>query len=75
MTNIDDPIEQILAALKECIADPDFVGSAHGNEAYRAAHKWLDSHKASSTDSFYQEVQVAVVKYAEIEKVLAMGDE
>jgi hypothetical protein len=64
----DNAVRPSLLVLKESIADPSFVGSGRSNEAHRTAHRWLNSHKASSTDSFYQQVQAAVVEYAKLGK-------
>src|SRR5258707_617084 len=56
----DDAVRPSLLVLKESIANPSFVGSARSKEAYRTAHNRLNSYQASSTDSFYQQVQAAV---------------
>lgn len=66
----DEAIMPSLLVLEESITDPSFVGSAYSEEAYRTAHTWLNSYKASSADSFYHRVQTVVVKYAKLQSGL-----
>lgn len=68
MKKRNDAVKPSLRVLKESIADPSYVGSARSEQAYRVAHKWLNSYKASSTDLFYGHVQTAVVAYAKLRK-------
>ena len=70
----DDAVKASLLVLEDSIADPSFVGSAHSDEAYRTAHSWLNTYQPSSADSFYQQVQAAVVEYAKIKAALDEGD-
>jgi hypothetical protein len=73
--NIEDKaVRPSLFVLLESIADHSFVGSARSDEAYRLAHKWLNSYQPSSADSFYKQVQAAVVEYAKIKNTLGEGD-
>jgi hypothetical protein len=70
----DQAVRQSLLAFQESILGPSYVGSAHSDEAYRTAHSWLNTYQPSSADSFYQQVQAAVVEYAKIKAALDEGD-
>ena len=74
MMNTDETIKATLTMLEDCIEDPDFVGSVHGHHTLLAANEWLNSHTELSADPFYQQLQAAAVKYADIERVLDESD-